>query len=27
MEVYVTEKKKEVGLAPQPQLDIFELMA
>jgi len=27
MEVYFTEKKKEVEIAPQPQLDIFELMA
>jgi len=27
MEVYFTEKKEEVKLAPQPQLDIFDLMA
>ncbi len=27
MEVYFTEKEKKVELAPQPQLDIFDLMA
>ena len=27
MEVYFTEKEKKVELAPQPQLDVFDLMA
>ena len=27
MEVYFTEKEKKVEVAPQPQLDIFDLMA